>query len=130
MGQANETPEALARQRANIVVGNVEPANADKRAGLHPLGGFLVSWAGVSVPELKTNVPLDVQQLVADSGRLVFLMNWETQAARFELALPLDRGAKAVREVTAGQTLASACTRIAIRGEAPALGVRVYRIDY
>lgn len=125
-GQANVTPEALSRQRANIIVGNMPGA---KSSAPHPLGGFLISWAGVTPPDLKTNTPLDVQQLVAESGRMLFVINWETQPAAFELIIPLDKPAKQVREVTTGSTVPGAGPRITIRGEVPAQGVRVYRLD-
>jgi beta-galactosidase len=129
-GQANEAPEALSRQRANIVVGNVAPASGAKPAALHPLGGFLLSWAGVTPPELKCNAALDLQQLVTDSGRMLFLINWETQPAGFELAVSLEKPARQVHEVTTGDTVAGTGSRIAIRGEVPAQGIRVFRIDY
>ncbi|HEY2016235.1 MAG TPA: beta-galactosidase trimerization domain-containing protein, partial [Bryobacteraceae bacterium] len=129
-GQANETPEALSRQRANIVVGNL-PAPANQAgAGLHPLGGFLASWAGLSVPELKTTSPIDLEQLVADSGRMVFLFNWEARPARVELTVPLDKSPKQVREITTGQTVSAGTARVQINTDVPALGLRVYRIDY
>ena len=130
-GQANETPEALSRQRANIVVGNLPgPANQASTAGLHPLGGFLAEWARVPLPELKTSAPVDLQQLVADSGRLVFLINWGAEAARLEFTMPLDKAPKQVREITTGQTLPGAGARVQIGVEVPPGGVRVYRIDY
>jgi beta-galactosidase len=125
-GQANETPEALARQRANIIVGNMP---GQERAGLHPLGGFLASWAGVTLPDLKTTAPVDVQQLVTDSGRMVFVMNWETQPTKIDLTLPLERAPRQVREITTGESVAAA-NPLRIVGEAPAQAVRVYRIDY
>jgi beta-galactosidase len=130
-GQANEGAEALSRQRANIVVGSM-PARISHAtdAGLHPLGGFLAAWAGVSLPELRTSAPVDLQQLVADSGRMVFLMNWGTQAAKLELTVTLDKAPKQVREITTGQTLPGARARAQIAVEVPAQGVRVYRIDY
>jgi beta-galactosidase len=127
-GQANETPEALARQRANIVVGSMP--GSERTAGFHPLGGLLAEWAGVRAPEMKTTAPVDLQQLESDSGRMVFLMNWEAQAARVDLKLPLDKAAKRVRETTTGRALAATGNRLEIQTEVPAQGVRVYRIDY
>jgi beta-galactosidase len=129
LGQANETPEALGRQRANIIVGNM-PEVVPGTTVPHPLGGFLAAWAKLSVPELKTTEPVDLQQLVADSGRMVFLINWETRAASVELSLPLDRVPRLVREVTNGQQVAASGNRIQIRTQVPAQGVKVYRIDY
>jgi beta-galactosidase len=130
-GQANEGAEALARQRANIVVGTMPaPADPGKAAGLHPLGGFLAKWAGVSPPDLKTSAPIDLQQLVADSGRMVFLLNWGTEAAKVDLTLPLGRTPKQVFEVARGRIAAAGGDPLRIQAEVPAQGVLVYRVDY
>ncbi len=128
-GQADETPEALSRQRANIVVGNL-PASGEPRTGLHPLGGFLASWAGVLAPDLKTTVPVDLEQLLADTGRMVFLINWDTRPAGVELTLPLSRIPRQIREITTDQPLAGVSNPVRIAAEVPAQGIRVYRIDY
>src|SRR5262249_30259263 len=114
---------------ANIIVGNM-PEVVPGTTVPHPLGGFLAAWAKVSVPELKTTEPVDLQQLVADSGRMVFLINWEMHAASVELSLPLDRAPRLVREVTNGQQVAASGNRIQISTQVPAQGVKVYRIDY
>jgi beta-galactosidase len=126
-GQANENPEALSRQRANIVVGNM-PGNAG--TDLHPLGKFLAQWAGLAVPELKTSSPVDLQQLVADSGRMVFFINWGAAPAKIAFSLPLDKAPKKVREITTGRQMAATGMQVRIDAEVPAGGVRVYRIDY
>lgn len=119
-GQANENPEAVARQRANIVVGAMEgPVR-----GQNPLGALLAAWANVAEPDLKTTIPVDLQELDADHGRMIFLINWETRPARVDLGIP---AAKQVREITTGATV-PASTRI--RAEVPAQSVRVYRLDY
>jgi len=129
-GQANETPEALSRQTANIVVGNMPSDAQGRTAGLNPLGGFLASWAGLSVPELKTTVPIDFQQLVADSGRMVFLINWEDQTAKVDATVALDKPVKRVQEVTTGKELGGGRAEFRIQTEVPAQSVKVYRIDY
>ena len=128
-GQANETPEAVARQTANIVVGNM-PASQERTAGLHPLGGFLASWAGLSVPELKTTAPIDFQQLPAESGRMVFLINWQERPARVDATVSLEKPARRVREITADQELNGGSAQVRIQTEVPAQAVKVYRIDY
>ena len=128
-GQSNATPEAVSQQRANIVVGSLPASGAPKPAGLNPLGGFLLSWAGVSVPALKTSGPVDVQQLVADSGSMVFLINWQPRTAKVDLTVPLGKPPKQVREIITGQTLAVA-SGAHISTEVPAMGVRVFRFDY
>lgn len=126
-GQAAETAEATAVERANIVVGSLPGQAAAKP---HPLGGFLAQWAGVSLPDLKTTAPIDLQQLVADSGRLLFLINWETRPADVQLTLPLDKPAKQVREIITDQPLAASGTPLQIHVAVPSEDVRVYRIDY
>jgi hypothetical protein len=125
--QANETPEAIARQRANIVVGNLPGDRAAN--GRHPLGGFLAEWAGVSLPDFKTSALIDLQQPIAPSGRMVFLVNWGTQPAKLELTLPPGRPPRQVRELTRGQVLAAG-DPLRIQAEVPGRGVLVYRIDY
>lgn len=122
-GQANDAPETV--QRANIVQGNLAPENA-KPAPLNPLGTYLLNWAGIAPPDLKSSAPLDLQQLTADAGRFIFVINWNPQPAKFQLTLPREKTAKSIREITTGQTLRTA----AIQSEVPSQGVRVYRIDY
>ncbi len=126
-GQANETAEATAVERSNIVVGSLPPDRA--ATSPHPLGGFLAEWAGLLAPVLKTSAPIDFQQLTAPSGRMLFLVNWGTQAAKFELKLPLSKAPRQVLEVTTEQRPAAA-NPLAIQAEVPAQGVLVYRIDY
>lgn len=127
LGQANETPEAIARQRANIVVGNL-PGDRGITAGPHPLGKVLAEWAGLSLLELKASVPIDVQQLIAPAGRMVFLVNWGLQAAEVELTVPLERPAQRVREISSGRVL-DAGAPLHIQVEVPSQGVRIYRVD-
>jgi len=119
-GQANDTPEAASR--SNIVVGNLPGAVRQQ----HPLGTFLSEWAGLTLPDLKTSAPIDFRELDADTGRLLFLINWETQPAHVQLAVP---PARSVREVIAGATTDLA-NGAHIRVEVPAQGVRIYRVDY
>ncbi|HLH16806.1 MAG TPA: beta-galactosidase [Bryobacteraceae bacterium] len=129
-GQANESPEAVSQQRSNIVVGSLPGTPRQPDGGLHPLGGFLASWAGVAAPDLNASAPVDLQQLVADSGRMVFLMNWGASPAAVKLTIPLDRAPKQVREITTGQALPHPAAAVHLDTDVPAQGVRVYRIDY
>jgi hypothetical protein len=89
-----------------------------------PLGGILMEWAGVKAPELKTSAPLDLQQLMAASGRMVFLVNWGTAPAKFELTLEALPGT--VREITTGREMPKSQR---IQDEVPPQGVRVYRVE-
>jgi ABC-type transporter Mla MlaB component len=79
---------------------------------------------------LKATAPIDLQQVVADSGRMVFLINWEERAANVELIVPLEKAPRQVREITTGKELAAAGAQVQIHTEVPAQAVRVYRIDY
>jgi hypothetical protein len=74
---------------------------------------------------LKSSSALDLQELVGPSGRMVFLVNWGTAAAKFDLTL--EAAPKAVREITTGRELAKSQR---IEDEVPAQGVRVYRLEY
>ena len=79
---------------------------------------------------MKTAAPVDFEELDADSGAMLFLMNWETRDAPVELTVPLARPARKVYEVTTGQTLAGGASPLRISAELPPGGVRVFRIDY
>jgi hypothetical protein len=123
LGLANETPEALSR--SNIMVGNQPSA---VMWAPHPLGAFLADWAGLTLPDLQTSSAIDFQELDADTGRLLFLINWDLRPVRVEIGIP---PAKRIREITVGPggVMSTANgTRVVV--EVPAQGVRVYRVDY
>ena len=61
---------------------------------------------------------------------MVFLINWQTRAASVELSLPLDKASRLIREITNGQQVAANGSKVQIRTEVPAQGLKVYRIDY
>jgi len=128
-GQANANPEALSLRRANIVAGS-EAGAAESRSAPHPLGNFLAEWAAISPPDLKASAPVDLQQLVSNKGRLVFLINWEARPANISLALPLEAAPGKIREITTGQEFTATGAQVQIKTDVPAGGVRVYRIDY
>jgi len=67
---------------------------------------------------------------VADSGRMVFFINWGAVPAKIAFSLPLDKAPKKVREITTGRQMAAPGMQVRIDAEVPAGGVRVYRIDY
>jgi beta-galactosidase len=121
LGMANETPEAASR--SNIVVGN-QPA---VMRAPHPLGAFLADWAGLTLPDLKTSSAIDFQELDADTGRLLFAINWDLRPVRIDVGIPR---AKSVREVLTPGGVMSAANGTRIVDEVPAQGVRVYRVDY
>jgi beta-galactosidase len=127
------SPAAFERrcgQGSAIILGTFAGQPNDTRPlSQHPLGGLLARWAGLSLPELKTSAPIDLRQLLAPSGRMVFLVNWGGAPAQVELTVRLEKPPRRVREVTTGATL-PADGLVPLRVEVPAQGVRVYRIDY
>ena len=127
-GQAYSGAEAISRQRANIIVGSL-PASASSAP--HPLGAFLAAWAHLSQLDLKTTAPVDVEQLIGPTGRMVFLMNWNATPAHVELTIPFDHPPQQVREITAANPDAPVPSAAPLHIETrlgPGL-VRVYRID-
>jgi hypothetical protein len=47
-----------------------------------------------------------------------------------DLSLPLDKAPRLIREITNGQPIAANGSKVQIRTEVPAQGLKVYRIDY
>jgi len=60
----------------------------------------------------------------------VFLFNHGEKAAEVEFAEELERPAGNVREIVTGETRKAEGKRFVVKTEVPALGLRIYRIDY
>jgi hypothetical protein len=97
---------------------------------MHPLGGILAKWAGLKEPELKAPALVELREMDGENGRFVFLFNHGEKAAEVEFAEELERPAGNVREIVTGETRKVEGKRFAVKTEVPALGVRIYRIDY
>jgi beta-galactosidase len=124
-GQAYSGTEAISRQRANIIVGSLPAAAV---SAPHPLGAFLAAWAHLSQLDIKTTAPVDVEQLIGPTGRMVFFLNWQSTPARVDLTLPLARPPHQVNEITTGASVVPSMP-LHVETEVPAGGIRVYRIN-
>jgi hypothetical protein len=63
-------------------------------------------------------------------GRFVFFFNHGEKAAEVEFAEELERAAGNAREIMIGEKRKVEGKRFAVKTEVPALGVRIYRIDF
>jgi beta-galactosidase GanA len=105
-------------------------SNEAKPAAMHPLGGILAKWAGLTEPELKAPALVELREMDAEKGSFVFLFNHGERMAEVEFAGELARPATSVREILTGETPKVEGKRFAVKTEVPAQAVRVYRINY
>ncbi|UWZ85051.1 beta-galactosidase [Occallatibacter riparius] len=97
---------------------------------MHPLGDILANWAGLSRPQLDAPPLVELREMKAPQGRVVFLFNHGDKAARVQFARELEKPAKAVREIATGATVPADGSHLRITAEVPPGSVGVYRIDY
>jgi beta-galactosidase len=97
---------------------------------MHPLAGILAQWAGLTPPTLQAPALVELRQMRAANGRLVFLFNHGDQPARVQFRRTLERPATAIREITTGQHLPATGAEMNLNTEVPAQSVRIYRIDF
>jgi beta-galactosidase len=103
--------------------------NETKPQADHPLGDFLVRWAGLSQPKLQTSGPLELQRMEAPGGQMLFFFNHTGQ--RVQGTYTGEAGRKfSVREIVGGQPVAVAGSGLELQLDVPPQGVRVYRVDY
>jgi beta-galactosidase GanA len=103
--------------------------NYQHPASMNPLAGLLMQWAGIDAPKLQAPPLLELRQMRAPQGRLVFLFNHGEAPAHVVLSRELERSAKSVREITTGARVSAAGTHLRLEAEVPAHSVRIYRID-
>src|ERR1700683_3342179 len=108
----------------------VGQSNEAKPVAMHPLGRILAKWAGLTEPALKAPTFVELREMDGEKGRFVFFFNHGEKAAEVEFTEELDRSAGNVREIVIGETRKVEGKRLAVKTEVPALGVRIYRIDY
>ena len=104
--------------------------NEAKPVAMHPLGGILAKWAGLTKPELKAPALVELREMDGEKGKFVFLFNHGEKAAEVEFAEELGRPATRVVEIEGGEGLKTAGKHFAVKTEVPAQAVKVYRIDY
>jgi hypothetical protein len=126
---------AVGKGRAIIIGTLAGERNATDPVAMHPLGDLLIDWAGLARPALTSTSFVELRRLSAPSGEVVLFLNHGSQAARVELAIPLARTPRAIRELVTGAEVpvgppmpAGAAFRLA--AEVPGERVRAYRIDF
>lgn len=97
---------------------------------MHPLGGILARWARLTEPDLHAPPLLELRQMRAPSGRLVFLFNHSQKTADVRFSRNLERPAVTIREIVTGETPAADGTQFKLDELIPPESVRVYRIDF
>jgi len=105
-------------------------ANEDKPVSMHPLGGILAQWAGLALPHLKAPPLLELREMDAPDGRLVFLFNHGEREAQVEFAEDLPKPSTSVREIVTGQVQSTTGRQFALKVDVSPQAVRIYRIDY
>lgn len=104
--------------------------NQQKPVAMHPLAEILTKWAGIAGPNFKAPALVELRQMAAPSGRLVFLFNHSSSAVNVEFQRSLEKPATAIREISTGQKLSATGANLEIKTEVPAESVRIYRIDF
>jgi beta-galactosidase len=115
---------------AIVLGGFAGQENYKDPVAMHPLGGLLAQWAGLSEPRLEAPTLVELRQMRGVNGRLVFLFNHGDKPAAVRFSRALERPAVAVRELMSGATVSALGTQLRLDAEIPAQSVRVYRIDY
>jgi len=104
--------------------------NYEHPSRMHPLAGLLAQWAGLSEPNLRAPERLELRQMYAPKGWLVFFFNHGDEPAAVEFARTLERPASRIWEITSGQEVTPAGTDLDLKAEIPAQKVRIYRIEF
>lgn len=119
-------------QKGNAVAfgGFAGQENYEHPSPMHPLAGLLAQWAGLSKPKLRAPERLELRQMYAPKGRLVFFFNHAEEPASVEFARTLEKPASRIWEITSGQEVTPAGTDLNLKAEIPAERVRIYRIEF
>ncbi len=104
--------------------------NYEHPVAMHPLGGILEKWAGLSEPNLHAPALVELRQMYVPNGRFVFLFNHGNNTARVEFSRSLEKPATAIREIITSQKLPITGANLQLKTEVPAQSVRIYRIDF
>jgi beta-galactosidase len=97
---------------------------------MHPLAGVLAKWASLTEPNLRAPTLLELRQMHAPNGRLVFLFNHSQKSAPVEFTRALEKPAASIGEIMTGQNFPATGTKLNLRVEVPAESVRVFRIEF
>jgi len=97
---------------------------------MHPLGGLLAQWAGLAEPKLRAPALVELRQMYAPKGRLVFFFNHSDKPSSVEFSRRLEKPASSIREITTGQHAAQGGPTLNLKMDVPPQSVRIYRIDF
>lgn len=129
-----ETPIAYENEyhkgRAIILGGFAGQENYEHPVTMHPLGGVLAQWVGLSEPKLRAPALVELRQMYAQNGRWVFFFNHGDKPASVEFSRVLERSASRIREITSGREIAPTGTDLNLKELVPGQSVRVYRIEF
>jgi beta-galactosidase len=103
--------------------------NDAKPVGMHPLGGILEKWAGLTGAELNAPALVELREMESPAGKLVFFFNHGEKDAEVEFSEELERPAASVREIVTGEIRKAGGKRFAVKTEMPPQTVRIFRID-
>ena len=116
---------------STIVLGSFAGQENDRNPmTMHPLGGLLAQWAGLTEPRLQAPALVELRQMRAADGRLVFVFNHGEKPAQVRFSRILERPVSDVRELMTRMTVSAQGTQLRLETEVPPQSVRVYRIDY
>jgi beta-galactosidase GanA len=108
----------------------VGQSNEAKPVAMHPLGKILATWAGLTEAALKAPTLVELREMDGENGHFVFFFNHGETAAEVEFTEELGRSAADVREIVTGETRRVEGKRFAVKTQVPALGAKIYRVDY
>jgi hypothetical protein len=94
------------------------------------LAKILAEWARLSEPSLHAPSLLELREMQAPTGRLIFLFNHSQKQAPVEFRRELEKPASRIREITTDEKITTTGNALLIKTEVPAQSVRVYRIDF
>ncbi len=104
--------------------------NYEHPVEMHPLAAILARWAGLSEPKLHAPEKLELRQMDAPKGRLVFFFNHGDKAAAVEFVRELEKPATGIHEIVTGQQITPSGMRLDLKADVPAESVRIFRIDF
>lgn len=104
--------------------------NYREPATMHPLGGILGHWAGLTQPKLDAPPLVELRELRAPKGRLIFLFNHSGNLAHVRFSRNLEKPAKSIRLVTTERILPLTGSTVNIDTEVAPSSVQIVRIDY
>jgi len=97
---------------------------------MHPLAQILMEWASLSQPKLDAPPLLELREMNAPRGRLIFFFNHSDRNASADFRRDLEKPASGIREIMTGEKIVTTGNRLLLRAEVPAQSVRIYRIDF